>query len=254
MNFPNLKAGALGALAAALLASGVSGADMTTNHVAKSITLRATQEFQLRYLQFLPQGYEQDPGKKWPLILFLHGAGERGSDTWKAAVHGPPKYVKDHPELPFIIVTPQCDAEKRWENESLLLLLDHVMRELRVDPTRVYLTGLSMGGYGTWALGLAYPEKFAAMAPICGGGQTIDVLLAGRDKAQAMKTMGIWVFHGAKDPVVSVKESERMVDALKRAGITQAKFTVYPEAQHDSWTETYKNPDFYNWLLEHQRK
>jgi predicted peptidase len=121
-------------------------------------------------------------------------------------------------------------------------------------PTnRIYLTGLSMGGYGTWDLGLTYPERFAAIAPICGGGQLITVNLSSRDKGPALKTLGVWAFHGGKDPVVPLEESQRMVAVLKKAGAQDVKLTVYPEARHDSWTETYKNPELYDWLLKHER-
>src|ERR1051325_6637179 len=114
-----------------------------------------------------------------------------------------------------------------------------------VDTNRVYLTGLSMGGYGAWELGLAYPERFAAMAPICGGGEFITPYLATGKKAEALKSLGVWAFHGAKDPVVPLKESERMVDLLKKIGVKEVKFTVYTEAEHDSWTETYENQELY---------
>jgi predicted peptidase len=110
-----------------------------------------------------------------------------------------------------------------------------------------------MGGYGTWDLGLSHPEKFAAIAPICGGGELIDVLLLDDKKEAAVKTLGIWAFHGAKDPVVPVSESQRMVDALKQRGVQDIKLTIYPEALHDSWTETYNNPELYKWLLQHER-
>ncbi len=184
-------------------------------------------------------------------MLFLHGAGERGSNVWKVAVHGPPKVVKG--DFPFILVSPQCPSGEIWSVDVLLNLLDEITDSYRVDTNRVYLTGLSMGGYGTWKLGLAYPERFAAIAPICGGGEYINVLLASRDRAQALKTLGVWAFHGAKDPVVPLEESQRMVDALRRAGVKEVKFTIYPEAQHNSWTETYNNPEFYEWLLKHER-
>jgi predicted peptidase len=111
-----------------------------------------------------------------------------------------------------------------------------------------------MGGYGTWNLGLAYPEKFAALAPICGGGELIKAILSSREKAQALKTLGVWAFHGGKDPVVPVEESRRMVEVLKKIGVPDVKLTIYAEAGHDSWTETYKNPEFYRWLLAHERK
>ena len=207
----------------------------------------------LDYLLQLPKGYDAASGKKYPLIFFLHGAGERGTNVWLVAKHGPAKRGADDPEFPFIVVSPQCPLNQRWSKDSLVPLLDEVMKTCAVDPARVYLTGLSMGGYGTWDLGMSHPERFAAIAPICGGGEMITILLSSRDKAQAMKSLGVWVFHGGKDPVVPLSESERMVEALKKAGVPDVKFTVYPEAGHDSWTETYKNPEFYHWLLEHTR-
>src|SRR6185436_10376682 len=110
-----------------------------------------------------------------------------------------------------------------------------------------------MGGYGTWSLGTAYPEKFAAIAPICGGGETIGVLLSGRKKAQDLKSLGVWAFHGAKDPTVKLEESEKMVNVLRKLGCTDVNLTVYPEAKHDSWTETYNNQELYDWFLKHER-
>ncbi len=219
---------------------------------SKTFEHQETHDYKVNYLLYLPKGYGASE-KKWPLILFLHGAGERGDNIWKVAVHGPPKHATNMTDFPFIVVSPQCPQGQIWSTDALSKLLDDVIARYAVDPERIYLTGLSMGGYGTWSLGLAEPERFAAIAPICGGGQLISVLLATRDKQQAVKSMGIWVFHGAKDSVVPIAESERMVDALKRAGLDQVKFTVYPEANHDSWTETYKNPEFYRWLLEHRR-
>lgn len=221
---------------------------------AKAFKAKITGTVSANYLLFLPKDYDAKARKRWPLMLFLHGAGERGTNIWKVAVHGPPKIVKTRPDLPFIVVSPQCPAGQRWDNNVLLALLDKVIAGYKVDTNRVYLTGLSMGGYGTWSLGIAYPEKFAAIAPICGGGETIDVLLANRTKAAALKSLGVWAFHGAKDPVVKLAESERMVEALKSARCPDVKLTVYPEAQHDSWTETYNNPQLYDWFLEHERK
>jgi len=222
--------------------------------VANDFEFKKTQESKVGYLLYLPKGYEQNGAKPWPLMLFLHGAGERGNEVWKVAVHGPPKQVTNGMDLPFIIVAPQCPSGQRWSNEVLIGLLDDVCAKYKVDQTRLYLTGLSMGGYGTWNLGLSYPSRFAAIAPICGGGEMITVLLSGIDRQQALKTLGVWAFHGAKDNVVPLAESERMVEGLKRVGHPSVKLTVYPEAQHDSWTETYKNPEFYQWLLSHQRK
>ena len=207
-----------------------------------------------QYLLYLPKDYDAKSGQRWPLMLFLHGAGERGTNLSKVAVHGPPKLVKEKKEFPFIIVSPQCPEGETWSNDTLLALLDEIIAKHAVDAGRVYLTGLSMGGYGTWSLGVQHPERFAAIAPVCGGGETIHVLLTSRKNAQALKTIGVWAFHGAKDPVVMPQESERMIGALKKAGVKDIEFTVYPEAQHDSWTETYNNEKLYEWFLKHERK
>jgi predicted peptidase len=224
-----------------------------TDQLPGSFALKFTQTVRADYLLFLPKGYDAKATKRWPMILFLHGAGERGTNVWKAAVHGPPKIVKDKPDFPFIVVSPQCPAGNLWSNEILLALLDEVTNRYLVDTNRIYLTGLSMGGYGTWNLGTSFPEKFAAMAPICGGGETVTILLSGWDRPQALKTLPIWAFHGAKDTTVPVAESERMVEAMKKAGCQEVKLTVYPEANHDSWTETYNNPELYDWFLKHER-
>ena len=169
-------------------------------------------------------------------------------------MHGPPKLARQGKDFPFIIVSPQCPANQLWDNDVLLALLDVVEEKYRVDASRVYLTGLSMGGYGTWSLGLTHPEKFAAIAPICGGGDPIVLMLAGPRKVAAIKSLGVWAFHGGKDPVVRPEESERMAEALRKFGCKEVELTVYPEAQHDSWTETYNNPKLYEWFLAHQRK
>jgi predicted peptidase len=214
---------------------------------------KQTQDVQVNYLLFLPKGYEPKAQKQWPLILFLHGAGERGTNIWKVATHGPPKQVASQPAFQFIVVSPQCAERRHWSADVLLALLDEVTAKYAVDRRRIYLTGLSMGGYGTWDLGLSYPERFAAIAPICGGGQMISLLLSSRDKGSAVKTLGVWAFHGGKDPVVPLEESQRMIEALKKVGAQDVKLTVYPEAGHDSWTETYRNPQLYEWLLQHER-
>lgn len=221
---------------------------------ARTLKWEVSQRGEMRYLIYLPKEYGANGDQRWPLMLFLHGAGERGTNLQRVAVHGPPKLVNDGRRFPFILVAPQCAEGERWQPDSLVKLLEQVTAEHRVDAGRVYLTGLSMGGYGTWKLALAHPEKFAAIAPICGGGEYIDVLLAGRSKAAALRSLPVWAFHGAKDPVVPLEESERMVNALKKAGVKDVKLTVYPEANHDSWTETYNNPEFYDWMLKQARK
>ena len=220
----------------------------------KEFKFEKTYQANVKYLLFLPKGYDAKGEKRWPLLLFLHGAGERGSDIWKVATHGPPKLVAHQPDFPFIVVSPQCPDGEIWSNDQLFGLLDDVTKSLKVDTGRVYLSGLSMGGYGTWNLGLSHPERFAAIVPICGGGQLIDILLAQGAKGQALKSLGIWAFHGGKDPIVPPDESKRMVDLLKEVGVQDVKLTIYPEAGHDSWTEAYNDPKLYEWLLSHERK
>jgi predicted peptidase len=220
---------------------------------------KITRNVGCQYLISLPKNYDAKSKQGSPLILFLHGAGERGSDIWRVSIHGPSKYEAQHPDFPFILVSPQCPADEVWSNDVLLALLDKVISKYNVDTNRIYLTGLSMGGYGAWNLGLAHPERFAALAPICGGGERLDVLLAAKGfagpvKAENMRRLPVWAFHGAKDPVVPIEESERMVKALKEAQCKEVKFTVYPEAQHDAWTQTYNNPELYKWFLAHSLK
>ena len=143
-----------------------------------------------------------------------------------------------------------------WADDLLLALLDEIETKYAVDTHRIYLTGLSMGGFGTWNLALSHPERFAAIAPICGGGETILVTLAqlyDPAKLAQMKTLGVWAFHGGKDTTVNPDESEHMVNALKKVGCTDVKLTIYPEAQHDSWTQTYANPELFTWFLQHSR-
>jgi predicted peptidase len=222
------------------------------NQEKKTFKGRTAATHKLEYLLFLPSSYTEDKNKEWPLMLFLHGAGERGTNLAKVTVHGPPKLVKQNPDFPFILVSPQCPAGEIWSDDALLGLLDEVIKKHRVDKSRVYLTGLSMGGYGTWSLGLRNPERFAAIAPICGGGDYLPVLLPAQGKQAALKRLPVWAFHGAKDSIVPLSETDRMVNALKRAGNQNVKLTVYPEADHDSWTESYQNQELYDWMLQHR--
>ena len=200
------------------------------------------KEVAFDYLLYLPENYSKK-GEKFPLILFLHGSGERGDSLALVSKHGPPK-VAEAMNLPFIVVSPQCPADRWWDVEDLKFLLDDIFKKYNVDKNRVYLTGLSMGGYGTWEMAWKYPEIFAAVAPVCGGGNKHRVCL--------MKDVPVWAFHGAKDDVVPLETGQEMVDALKKCG-GEVKFTIYPEANHDSWTETYDNPELYKWFLEHKK-
>ena len=207
------------------------------------------RKVQLPYLLSLPKNYDQTE-ENFPFVLFLHGMGERGNDLESVKNHGIAKLAETQ-DFPFISVSPQCPDDifrySTWIQliDELKALIDYIVQNYRVDKTRIYVTGLSMGGFGTWELIKSYPELFAAAAPICGGGSIKEI--------ERIKDIPIWAFHGAKDDVVLLEESEKMVDALKSVG-GNVKLTIYPEAEHDSWTETYDNPEFYEWLLSQKKK
>jgi predicted peptidase len=198
---------------------------------------------QSRFLLYLPQGYDT-LDRSWPLLLFLHGSGERGELLELVKRNGPPKQIEEGRQFPFIVVSPQCPEDQRWSVEVLDMLLQHMVEKYRVDTGRIYVTGLSMGGQGTWELAFAYPERFAAIVPICGW--------ADPGRARLIRHLPAWVFHGAKDDVVPLEESEKMVGALKAHG-SPVKFTVYPEAGHDAWTEAYESEEMWEWLLEQKK-
>ena len=212
---------------------------------SQTLCRKITKTITSRYWLALPKGYAQSPKKKWPLLLFLHGAGERGDNLDAVKVHGPLKLIAQGRKFPFIVVAPQCPANDWWRPDGLAALLDDIERRYRVDKQRVYVTGLSMGGFGTWSLALEFPDRFAGIAPICGGGHWWV--------APRIKHLPVWVFHGKKDSVVEYARSVEMVAALKKCG-GNVKFTTYPNANHDSWTATYQNPELYRWLLSHKRK
>jgi predicted peptidase len=226
---------------------------MKPGQTAQKFHVQRKQVLDADYLLFLPEGYGTDTTKRWPLILFLHGAGERGTNVWLVAKHGPPKIDTTATNFPFIVVSPQCPNGKIWSNDLLLALLDEIEAKYPVDLHHVYLTGLSMGGFGTWSLGLSNPERFAAIAPICGGGDYITPFLAEEDHKAALNSLAVWAFHGGKDPTVPTVESQRMVDYLNKLGVKEVKLTIYPEALHDSWTQTYANPELFAWFLQHSR-
>jgi len=223
----------------------------TTNAMtmdSKILEGTASLRVRIQYWLACPPGYDREGQTRWPLLLFLHGAGERGDNLELVKKHGPPKLIAAGRVLPFLVVAPQCPADDWWDSARQVLalrtLLDDLIASHRVDRDRIYLTGLSMGGYGTWRLAAEYPEMFAAIAPICGGGPWY--------RANVLRSIPTWVFHGANDPVVPLREAEVMVEALKRAG-GQPRFTVYPNTGHDAWTATYENAELYEWLLQHRR-
>ncbi|MEM7454655.1 MAG: prolyl oligopeptidase family serine peptidase [Planctomycetota bacterium] len=208
-------------------------------------TLVANYPVELSYLLYLPDGYDEQD--QWPLMLFLHGAGERGNDLERVKVHGPPKLIEAGQDFPMIVVSPQCVRGRYWEPVSLSALLDDIEANYKVDSSRIYVTGLSMGGFGTWAIAAHSPDRFAAIAPVCGGGDRFIVprMIGGQ--------MGVHVFHGEDDRVVPIERSQEIVDGFKTQGI-DVLFTVYPDTGHDSWTETYANEALYTWMLEHSRE
>jgi predicted peptidase len=204
----------------------------------------------LDYLLHVPAGAAPDGG--WPLVLFLHGAGERGRDLDLVKREGLPRVVASDPGLGFVTVAPQCPPGATWQPcaRTVLLLLDHVLATRTIDTGRVYLTGISMGGYGTWALAATNPDRFAAIVPICGGGLRS---LGFPDKVRELVRVPVWAFHGALDDIVPPDESRRLVDVLAAAG-GDVRFTLYPDLGHDSWSRTYADPELYAWLLSHRRR
>jgi predicted peptidase len=229
-------------VAVACIGTTASAADEPAQQ-AKKFEQQVTITARLNYLVFLPEKY-QASDDKWPLLLFLHGSGETGDDIEKVKIHGPPKIVESKPDFPFIVVSPQTPI-RTWFPEVLGALLDEVVGKYRVDEDRIYVTGLSMGGAGTWNLAARYPQRFAAIAPICGAGKPED--------ASKLKDLPIWAFHGALDSAESLTRHQAMVDAVKHSG-GNIQYTVYPDLKHDCWTVTYNNPELYEWLLKQRRQ
>jgi dienelactone hydrolase len=192
------------------------------------------------YLLSLPDHYTDDTSARWPLVLFLHGSGESGHDIDKVKVNGPPQLVDRGKKFPFILVSPQSDVPTGWDIDVLYKLLQDIKKQYRVNNQKVYVTGLSMGGFGTWALAMKYPDEFAAIAPVCGGGDT--------STAWKLRNIPVWCFHGAKDDVVLPISSINLVNAARRYN-SSVKFTLYPNANHNSWDTTYNNDSLYLWML-----
>lgn len=230
-------------LSLTILASVISQqVNAQTQTKEKAVIVRKTT---LKYLLWIPAEYKKERNKSFPLLIFLHGSGERGDSLEMVKKHGPPSFVENSPDFPFITVSPQCPNGTWWNTEDLQLMLEQLIAKLRIDPSRIYLTGLSMGGFGTWSWASKYPVQFAAIAPICGGG---DIQFA-----DELKSTPVWAFHGEADPVVPVKRTIEMVEAVNISG-GSARMTIYPGVGHDSWIKAYNDPDLYTWLLEHKRK
>jgi predicted peptidase len=223
-----------------------------------------------RYQVYVPADW--DKSKKWPVILFLHGSGERGSDGLLQTDVGLPHAIRKHSDrVPFIVVMPQCRMGRIWTDPDMeaqaFAALDNAAKEFHADADRTYLSGISMGGAGTWAFGAKYAGRFAALVPVCGrvhprghrpGSQ--DSLAtdpsAGDPYAETARGIGktpVWIFHGADDDTVPVEESRKMHAALEAAG-GNVKYTEYPGVGHESWVKAYDEPALFPWLLEHHLK
>ncbi|MDC0279010.1 alpha/beta hydrolase-fold protein [bacterium] len=205
---------------------------------------------QLSHLLYLPEGYDENQATKWPLVLFLHGRGESNGPLSLVAKWGPPRFAQEGKSLPFILISPQCPRSGSWSDDKRQNQLDQLLKEscdsLNVDTTRIYLTGLSMGGYGSWTMAANHPEQFAAVIPICGGG----------DPSQASKLtkIPIWVFHGDRDNAVPIKKSISMVEAIQKNGGESIRFTTLEHVGHNSWSSAYAMPELVQWMLQHKTK
>ena len=198
----------------------------------------------LSYQLYLPADYESR--REWPVILYLHGASLRGSKVARVTRYGLPRMLKKRTDFPFIVISPQCPAGESWEHLTVELtgLLDEIARRYRVDEDRVYLTGISLGGGGAWHLAAQHPERFAALAPLCGYG---DPALA-----PAYKDLPVWIFHGALDRQVPVSISDEMAAAIRRAG-GKVKYSRYPRENHNIVEMVYQDQALYDWFLTHRR-
>jgi predicted peptidase len=200
-----------------------------------------------RYAVYVPDGYT--PARRWPVILSLHGKGECGSDGEFHTTVGLGKAIRENPQrFEALVVMPQMPVGRRWQGPMLdlaLATLQATLSEYSGDPDRVVLTGLSLGGYGTWSLGARCPERFCALVPICGGGDP--------DDAAGLATLPIWCFHGAADRVVPVQRSREMVQAIRRAG-GDVRYTELPGVEHNSWDITYGDPEVVAWMLSQRRQ
>jgi predicted peptidase len=218
-----------------------------------------------RYQVYVPADFRSK--KSWPVILFLHGAGERGSDGLLQTDVGLPHAIRQNADrFPFVVVIPQCSKETIWGAPDMeaqaLAALDHSIKEFHGDRSHVYLTGLSMGGFGTWEFAVSNPGRFAALVPICSGVRPLKdwpglrVTLADDAKnadpyAEVARRIGktpVWMFHGDADQAVPVEESRHMAEALKAAG-AEFKYSEYPGVNHNSWDKAYAEPELVPWLL-----
>ncbi len=201
----------------------------------------------IQYYLYFPEAYETEKDVTFPLLLFLHGGGESGEKLSAVKANGPPKLIVEGKQFPFIILAPQNPYKKKWWNtRAVMQLLDTVLAQNRVDPNRIYLTGLSRGGGAAWELAVQYPEKFAAMAVVCGMAPVPYATWIDKD-------MPIWVFHGTADESIPFSESDDMVKKLRELG-HPVRFTAYKGGGHNAWDQAYNTPGLYDWFMEQERK
>lgn len=222
----------------------------TINEVNHSIEQKNTFVYKgktIQYLMILPEGYAQTTNQ-WPLIFFLHGSSARGSDLELVKKYGPPFIAEERRDFPFIVLAPQCPEGEYWtaNSEIMVALLEDVLKRYPIDQERVYLTGTSMGGNGTWYLACQHPEYFAAIAPLASSPQIPKQWDA---RLIAMPT---WAFHGGKDPICLLQDDQAMINALRTQGGTP-RFTILPDQGHYI-AGVYKNNELYNWFLANTRK
>jgi predicted esterase len=209
-----------------------------------------SEKANINFLLYLPDEYGKDSRQKWPLILFLHGMGERGNNLDYLKIGGLPKKLESEQNFPFVAVSPQIEnQEGYWSSDeitaSLFTLLEEIQATYSIDPERIYLTGVSLGAGGTWEIGLRYPDRFAALIPVMG---YYGYPFGTPDNICDLKNVPIWAFHGAKDETVPLDAEEGLVNALKVCG-GHAQITIYPNGGHNIADETYANPDLYAWML-----
>ncbi len=197
---------------------------------------------------YLPEGYEDDPAKTWPLILFLHGTGDRGDNIDLLAKASPFMMIREKGPLPFILIAPLLAAsQKEFPLEYMEGVLAEALAVYRVDPKRIYGTGLSLGGKAIYRLAVQHSETFAAIATLSAYADPETLPLIGR-----IKDLPVWAIHGAEDTIVPLALDQQTVDALKAAG-GEATLTILAGHDHDTWTDTYSDPAFYDWFLQYQR-
>ena len=200
------------------------------------------RKIRVDYLMYLPEEYDND--KAWPLVVYLHGAGERGNDLEKVRGVDLPALAERRHDFPFVLVSPQCPESSSWEPERVLTLIEHICTNWPVDRQRVYLLGYSMGGFGTWRTAAVEPERFAAIVPIAGGENT--------EHADRLAGLPIWAFHGDNDKSVPLKASQEMVEAVRAAG-GNAKLTIFEQAGHGIPAMTFAKAELWDWLLAQRR-